>query len=170
MRRGLAALGVSMLAAPAIAATATDTTQVSWTIDKFAALPAQASGLVSAQSGATEWEVGHAPEARMFVRSAVKTFILPQTSREVEAGVLAEGAQRPIDDKVRSLVSPVFESLTGTTQLRSILEAMISHSDSTATDAALAACGVDKGRTLIARAEPAESKIDDWRREKRQRL
>jgi len=106
----------------------------------------------------------------MFVRSAVKTFILAPTSREVEAGVLAEGAQRPIDDKVRSLVSPVFENLTGTTQLRSILEAMISHSDNTATDAALAACGVDKGRTLIARAEPAESKIDDWRCDKRQRL
>ena len=151
-RRGLAALGVSMLVTPAIAATATDTAQVRQAMDEFAALPAQASGLVSAQSGAAEWEVAHAPEARMFVGSAVKTFILAQTLREVEAGVLAEDAQQPIDDKVRSLVSPVFENLSGTTQLRSILEAMISHSDNTATDAALAVCGVDKVRTLIAQA------------------
>jgi beta-lactamase class A len=65
--------------------------------------------------------------------------------------VLAEDAQRPIDDKVRSLVTPVFENLTPATELSSVLEAMISHSDNRATDAALAACGVDKVRTLIAR-------------------
>jgi len=57
-RRGLVAEGLE-LAAPAIAAT--DTTQVQ-ARDKLAALPAQASGLVSAQSGPTEWEVAHALE------------------------------------------------------------------------------------------------------------
>ena len=59
-RRGLVAEGLE-LAAPAIAATATDTTQVQARA-KLAALPAQASGLVSAQSGPTEWEVAHALE------------------------------------------------------------------------------------------------------------
>lgn len=164
-RRGLAALGLSMLAAPAIAATATDTTQVRKAMDEFAALPAEASGLVSAQPGTAGWEVAHAPEARMFVGSAVKTFILAETLREVEAGRLAEDAQRPIDDTVRSLVSPVFEHLTGTTQLRNVLEAMISHSDNTATDAALAACGVDKVRTLIAQAGLTQTQIPNSTRQ-----
>jgi len=148
----LAALGVSILAAPAIAAAATNTTQISQAMEEFAALPAKASGLVAAQYGATEWEVAHAPEARMFVGSAVKTFILAQTLREIEAGVLAEDAQQPIDDRVRALSSPVYANLTGSTQLRSVLEAMMSHSDNTATDAALVACGVDKIRALIAQA------------------
>ncbi len=164
-RRGLAALGVSVLAAPAIAATATETTQVRAAMDKFAALPAKASGLVSVQSGGTKWEVAHAPEARLFVGSAVKTFILAQTLRDVEAGRLAEDAQRPIDDTVRSLVSPVFDNLTGTTQLRNVLEAMISHSDNTATDAALAACGVDKVRTLIAHAGLTQTQISNSTRQ-----
>jgi beta-lactamase class A len=158
-RRGLGALGFSVLATPAIAAAGTDTTQVRQAMDKFAGLPAKASGLVSAQSSGTKWEVAHAPEARMFVGSAVKTFILAQTLRDVEAGLLAEDTQWPIDDKVRSPVSPVFENLTGTTQLRNVLEAMISHSDNTATDVALAACGVDKVRALIAQAGLTHTQI-----------
>ncbi|MGH7119062.1 MAG: serine hydrolase [Acetobacteraceae bacterium] len=164
-RRGLAVLGVSMLAAPAIAATTTDTTQVRLAMDKFAALPATASGLVSTQSSGEQWEVAHDPEARMFVGSAVKTFILAETLREVEAGSLSEEMQRSIDDKVRSLVSPVFANLTGTTPLRSVLEAMIAHSDNSATDAALAACGVDKVRALIRRAGLTHTEIPNSTRQ-----
>ena len=70
----------------------------------------------------------------------------------MEAGRLTEDQQMTIDDTVRSLSSPVFLHLTGTTPARSVLEAMIAHSDNTATDVALAAAGVDKVRALIAEA------------------
>ena len=92
------------------------------------------------------------PAARLFIGSAVKTFILAQYLREVEAGRLSEDQQMKIDDTVRSLSSPVFLNLSGTTPARSVLEAMIAHSDNTATDVALAAAGVDKVRALIAEA------------------
>ena len=56
--------------------------------------------------------------------------------------------QRP----VRSLSSPVFLNLTRHVEARNVLEAMIAHSDNTATDVALAAVGVASVRALIAEA------------------
>ena len=111
-----------------------------------------ASCLVTAEHPNTPWKAAHAPATRLFVGSAVKTFILAQYLREVEAGRLTEEQPLAIDDSVRSLSSPVFLDLTGKTAARNVLEAMISHSDNTATDAALAATGVDKVRALIAEA------------------
>jgi beta-lactamase class A len=92
---------------------------------------------------------------------AIKTFILAQYLRDVEAGRLSEDQQIPIDDGVRSLSSPVFLNLSGTTPARSVLEAMISHSDNTATDAALAAVGVARVRALIAEAGLQATQISD---------
>ena len=46
--------------------------------------------------------------------------------------------QMAIDNSVRSLSSPVFLKLTGTTPAVIVLEAMIAHSDNTATDVAMA--------------------------------
>ena len=66
-----------------------------------------------------------------------KTFVLATYLQEVEAGRLDETEQLAVDDGVRSFSSPVFEHLTGTTQARSALEAMIAHSDNTGTDMAL---------------------------------
>jgi beta-lactamase class A len=51
---------------------------------------------------------------------------------------------------VRTAGSPVFEQLTGTTPARSVLEAMITHSDNTATDIALLRVGPDRVRSFIA--------------------
>ncbi|MDE2517210.1 MAG: serine hydrolase [Rhodospirillales bacterium] len=151
-RRGLAALGAAAVLAPKMALAATRRDPVDRAMAAFAALPATASALLVAQSGNAGWDVAHQPEARLFVGSAVKTFILAEALRQVEAGTLSEDAQRPIDDRVRSLASPVFAHLSGTTPLRSVLEAMIAHSDNTATDAAIAACGVETVRALIASA------------------
>jgi beta-lactamase class A len=153
-RRDLAALAVSALATPAIvsrAAAQAGGARVQAAVARFAALPA-ASCLVVAEHPTAPWQAAHLPEARLFVGSAVKTFILAQYLREVEAGRLSEDQQMTIDDTVRSLSSPVFLNLTGTTPARSVLEAMIAHSDNTATDVALAAAGVDKVRALIAEA------------------
>lgn len=151
-RRNLPALAASVLAVPSfVSRAAAQGTGVQAAVARFATLPS-ASCLVTAEHPTAPWKVAHAPAARLFVGSAVKTFILAQYLREVEAGRLSEDQQMTIDDTVRSLSSPVFLNLTGTTPARSVLEAMIAHSDNTATDVALAAAGVDKVRALIAEA------------------
>lgn len=155
-RRNLAALAASALAVPAIASRAVAQGQgggarVQAAVARFAALPS-ASCLVMADHPTAPWQASHLPAARLFIGSAVKTFVLAQYLREVEAGRLSEDQQMKIDDTVRSLSSPVFLNLTGTTPARSVLEAMIAHSDNTATDVAMAAAGVDKVRALIAEA------------------
>ena len=153
-RRNLAPLAASALIVPAIASRAQAQgggQGVQAAFARFATLPA-ASCLVVAEHPTAPWRAAHAADARRFVGSAVKTFILAQYLREVEAGRLTEDQQVTIDDTVRSLSSPVFLNLTGTTPARNVLEAMIAHSDNTATDVALAAAGVDKVRALIAEA------------------
>jgi beta-lactamase class A len=109
----------------------------------------------------TIWQRAYKPDAQMFVGSAVKTFILTTFLRLVETGNLSEAKQLPIDDSVRSLDSPVFEKLTGSTEARSVLEAMISHNDNTATDAAFAAVGVNNVRQFIASAGLTSTLIPD---------
>ena len=103
------------------------------------------------------WEAGAQPDATMFVGSAIKTFILAEFLRSD----LPETAPTVIDDTIRSISSSVFGDetlvgqpepdmkLDGKTLMRNVLEAMISHSDNTATDAVLAAVGVDQVRELI---------------------
>src|SRR5205814_7642733 len=95
----------------------------------------------------------------------VKTFILAQYLRDVEDGRLTEDKQMAIDDSVRSLSSPVFLKLTGTTPAVSVLEAMIAHSDNTATDVAMAAVGADRVRGLIAEAGLKSTQIPDSTRQ-----
>jgi beta-lactamase class A len=66
-----------------------------------------------------------------------------------------------IDDSVRSLSSPVFLDLTGTTPAVSVLEAMIAHSDNTATDVAMGAVGAGRVRALIAEAGLKQTQVPD---------
>jgi beta-lactamase class A len=129
-------------------------------IGRFARLPA-ASCLIVADHPAKPWQASHQPAARLFIGSAVKTFILAQYLRDVEEGRLSEGKQMAIDDSVRSLSSPVFLNVSGTTPAVSVLEAMISHSDNTATDVALAAVGADRVRGLIAEAGLKSTQIPE---------
>lgn len=158
-RRTLFALGTTgaaLLRNPAFAANASPIQQA---LAQFAALPASTAALVSVVQGNTRWETGHQPDTRLFMGSAVKTFILAEVLRQCEGGRLSEDQAIGIDDRVRSLVSPVFSGLSGHTPLRSVLEAMIAHSDNTATDAALGACGVAPVRRLIAEARLRQTAI-----------
>jgi beta-lactamase class A len=66
-----------------------------------------------------------------------------------------------IDDSVRSLSSPVFLKLSGTTPAVSVLEAMIAHSDNTATDVAMGAVGADRVRALIVQAGLKQTQVPD---------
>jgi len=102
-----------------------------------------------------------APKSQLFVASTIKTFIVCQYLRDVEAGRLSEDEQLPVNDSVRTVDSPVFLNLTGTTWARSILEAMITHSDNTATDIALLRVGPDRVRSFIADAGLRTTLIPD---------
>lgn len=162
-RRHLGGLALAAVAAPAIARRAEARgadNGVQAAVARFAALPS-ASCLVVAEHPTAPWQVSHAPATRLFVGSACKTFILAQCLREIEAGLLEEGRPTTIDDAVRSPSSSVFLDLTGTTPLRNVLEAMISHSDNTATDIAIAAAGVGQIRALIAEAGLKVTQIPD---------
>jgi beta-lactamase class A len=163
-RRRMLALGASALAGPLFikrAVAADGAAPVQAAIDRFARIPATASCLVVVDQPGAPWRAAHDPAARMFVGSAIKTFILAQYLREVEAGRLTEDQQMKVDDAVRSLSSPVFLNLTGTTQARSALEAMIAHSDNTATDITLAAAGPAQVRALIAEAGLKQTQIPE---------
>jgi beta-lactamase class A len=105
--------------------------------------------------------VSDAASSQLFVASAIKTFILCQFLRDVEAGVLDEDEQLAVNDAVRAPGSPVFGGLTGTTAARSVLEAMIAHSDNTATDIALNRVGPQRVRALIAEQGLAATRIPD---------
>lgn len=166
-RRNFLATAVSALAAPAILDRATaredgpGLNRVQAAVARFAELPVTSSCLVIAEHPTASWRVAHASDLRLFVGSAVKTFFLAQFLREVEAGRLSEDRQIAINDTVRALSSPVFLNLTGTTQARSVLEAMIAHSDNTATDAVLAAVGPERVRALIHEAGLDATQIPD---------
>jgi beta-lactamase class A len=98
---------------------------------------------------------------QLFVASAIKTFIVCQYLRDVEAGRLSEDEQLPVNDSARTTDSSVLLNLTGTTPARSILEATITHSDDTATDIALLRVGPDRVRSFIAAARLRATRIPD---------
>jgi beta-lactamase class A len=66
-----------------------------------------------------------------------------------------------VNDSVRHSDSSVLLDLTGTTPARSILEAMITHSDNTATDIALLRVGPNRVRSFIAAARLGATLIPD---------
>ena len=109
------------------------------------------------------WRAAHGADRTLFTGSATKTFMVAQFLRATEAAQapLSAAALCTIDDGVRSPGSPVFGALTGRTAYRNVLEAMIAHSDNTATDAVLAATGPDAVRALIAQAGLATVRIPD---------
>ncbi|MES2363153.1 MAG: serine hydrolase [Pseudomonadota bacterium] len=167
-RRLTLQLAASSLAAPALpgatahAATAGAPARVSQAIARFAALaPATSNCLIQVDSPNAPWSAAHQPDRQLFVGSSVKTFILAQFLRDVEAGRegLTENQPADISDAVRSPGSPVFVGLSGKTPYRSVLEAMITHSDNTATDIALGKVGPDRVRALIAEAGLKQTQI-----------
>lgn len=136
---------------------------------RFIALPGRKSLVITVvEHKSVTWQNSFNSSAPLFVGSAIKTFILATYLRQVEAGTLTEQELLAVDDNVRSLSSPVFgsnlnesENLGGSTSARTVLEAMISHSDNTATDAALLRVGADNVRTFIASAGLTSTLIPD---------
>lgn len=169
-RRLTLKLAAASLATPAAFAFARPTTlttapvSVVNAVASFAALePATTNCLVEVASAKQNWSAGHQPARQLFVGSAVKTFILAQFLRDVETARNGLAASQPavVSDAMRSPGSPVFLGLTGTTPYRSVLEAMITHSDNTATDIALAKAEPLRVRALIAEAGLQQTRIPD---------
>ena len=92
---------------------------------RYLALPGTKSYLVHAGPGGALGQLSHHPGRFLFTASAYKTFVLGQYLRDVEAGRLSEDEQVAIDDGVRMFSSPLFLELDGTTQARSVLDAII---------------------------------------------
>lgn len=138
-------------------------------LDRFTALAGDTSALLHAHAWpepgtpALDWRAAYAPDRPLFVGSALKTFMLAEFLRatERERAPLALDAACAIHDGVRSPDSLVFRALHGHTPYRSVLEAMITHSDNTATDAVLAAVGADAVRALIARTGLVSVRMPD---------
>jgi beta-lactamase class A len=167
-RRAFVSSVVSTLAAPWVVRIARADTEnpqggssLDATLQRFAALPGTKSYLLHVGPGGSAGQIAEQPDLFLFTASAYKTFVLGQYLRDVEAGRLSEDEQVPIDDAVRTLGSPVFLNLTGTTTARSVLEAMITHSDNIATDIATMKVGADRVRALIAQAGLQSTRIPD---------
>jgi beta-lactamase class A len=130
-------------------------------LDDFLALPGNKSAQLDVDAVTEPWRVTHDPDVLLFCGSAFKTFVLATYLKEVEAERLSESEQLVIDDSIRSVGGGVFEHLSGTTEARNVLEAMIAHSDNTATDVALHRVGPDKVRAFIAEAGLHQARIPD---------
>jgi beta-lactamase class A len=130
-------------------------------LQRYLGLPGTKSYLIHAGAGGALGKLEADPDRFLFTASAYKTFVLGQYLRDIEAGVLSEDEQVAIDDNVRMLGSPVLQNLAGTTQARSVLDAMIAYSDNTATDLATGKVGADRVRALIAELGLASIRIPD---------
>ncbi|MBB3899436.1 serine hydrolase [Roseococcus suduntuyensis] len=105
---------------------------------------------VDAPTGA--WHLAHEGARPLFVGSATKSFILAAYLLAVERGEASLEEPLAVEDEVRAPSSSVLEGLRGTMAARFVLEAMIAHSDNTATDMAMKRVGVAAVRDVITRA------------------
>lgn len=160
-RRDLAAALVVTAASAASAQPLAADPALQAAADTLIGLPGDTALLMEAEGPKGRIRVAHREKEPIFVGSAVKTFILAAYLRAVEDGRLSLDEQLPVDDGVRSPVSPVFGRLTGTAPAVSALEAMITHSDNTATDMAIRRVGPAVVRALIAARGLAGTRIPD---------
>ncbi len=135
-------------------------------IEEFQRLPGQ-KGLrfwAPPDAGRPAWSAEIDPGQRLFIASAFKGFVLAECLRQLEADIdpksstppeaqFAAGLATllPLNESVFSLGSTVLNPphLSGEISLRTAFEAMISHSDDTATDIVLRHVGADKVQAFI---------------------
>ncbi|ALS60707.1 serine hydrolase [Pandoraea norimbergensis] len=159
-----ASLATPALLTPAANAIAAGRADLDAAVRRFGALaPQTTSCLVLADIPSGGWQSAYAPDRMLFVGSAVKTYILGQFLLDVESGYnqRSETQLCDVNDAVRTPGSPVLIGLTGQTQYRTALEAMISHSDNLGTDISLAAVGPDRVRELLKRVGLTTARIPD---------
>jgi beta-lactamase class A len=119
-----------------------------------------------ATDGKAPLDIAVNASSRMFVGSAIKTFILAEALRQADApGVVKtlQTTQLRLDASVWSADSATFNppNLIGSVSQRTALEAMIMHSDNTGTDMCLRHAGPDNVRRFIATAGLTKTAIPD---------
>ena len=124
-------------------------------LDRFSTLPGKhALYIVSPADRGRDFEVSLNPDTALFCGSAFKAFVLAEYMRRIEAGGTNLNELLTLDSSVWSYSSPVLTplpgTLTGQVNARTVLDAMISRSDNTATDMAMNRLGVDSIREFIA--------------------
>jgi beta-lactamase class A len=117
-------------------------------------------------AGNPEFSVTLNADKQLFVGSAIKTFVLAEALRQADsAEVVATltAKQLTLDASVWNLDSATFNppNLIGMVSERTTLEAMIEHSDNTATDMLLKFVGPEKVRDLISTAQLKNTVIPD---------
>jgi beta-lactamase class A len=131
-------------------------------------------------AGRPAWSASLNADRLVFIASAFKGFVLAEVLRQAEgaldprsatpltAQLGAElAAEETLDEDVFTAGSSVFNppNLTGQVLLRTVLEAMIAHSDNTATDMALRVADSEKVRALIAELGLTQTRIPDSTRQ-----
>jgi len=109
---------------------------------------------------------------RLFVASAIKTFVLCEALRQADALLqsgspdlkeMLEEKDLVLDSTVWSFGSPTFTppDITGIVSERTAMEAMITRSDNTATDMMFKVAGADNVRKFIASAGLTRTQVPD---------
>jgi len=153
---GAAAVGMVPAVLPAVPAIKEPPTQDA-IVALFKSLPGEVSFKIYAPAvnGKPGFLVASNSAKAMFCGSAFKSFVLCEILRQADSttvGQTISSQQLTLDAGVWSADSSVFNppNLIGKVSLRTALEAMISHSDNTATDMCLNYIGPDKVRAMIA--------------------
>ncbi|TDH62790.1 hypothetical protein E2C06_10345 [Dankookia rubra] len=105
-------------------------------------------------------------DQQLFIGSAIKAFILCERLRQLDGPEVATkltGNPLALDESVWSVDSTILNppNLTGTISERTAMEAMILHSDNTATDMVMRAAGPAKVREFLAAANLADSAVPE---------
>lgn len=176
------ALGATLLASPARAQDATPVADEAMDglsaaiLEAYKGLPGHRGIMVLAppDAGQPAWSVESNADDHFFIASVFKALALAECLRQEEAQLdpasaapldaqlaLRLSQQLPLDESVFSIAAPVMNTpeLTGKVTLRTALEAMIAHSDNTATDIVLKHVGPEKVSAFIAEIGLTQTEI-----------
>lgn len=115
----------------------------------FEQLPGQKAMKVQTLKNNTLWNVKLNENLPLFCASSFKVYVLAEFLRQMEDGKVQLTDKLVVSDEMRSPSSSVFEELSGNTTALIALEAMIMHSDNTATDLLLRHLSPEAVRAFI---------------------
>jgi beta-lactamase class A len=137
-------------------------------LDLFSDLPDRKAFKIwaPATENSSEFLVQLNASQRMFVASTMKSVILCERLRQLDSDTVEKqitGHQLALDENVWSPGSPIFNppDLSGLVSERTAMEAMMVHSDNTATDMVLKEAGADAVRSFIASIGLKKTMIPD---------
>ncbi|AFZ52303.1 serine hydrolase [Cyanobacterium aponinum] len=127
----------------------------------FTNLPGKSTMKIKAVSQGNSMDVSLNSDIPLFCGSSFKVFVLTVFLRQMEEGKVNFEEELVINDEMRVLSSPVFGGVSGKTTALIALEAMMMHSDNTATDLIMAYVTPQAVREFIAEIGLANTLIPD---------